>query len=148
LLKVDRKRYAGNQSIQKLEDIVIDKDTSKPRIHSATTYKLYIISCIVASSGIILMLKFPEMHLLESGIDPLSFVVYGFSIKIWKIIHILSSFAFLILTALHIYFNRDWIKKVGSKKLNLNVVLGLLIGILIILLGIFAPAAYRGTDRA
>ena len=87
------------------------------------------------------MLKFPEMHSLESGIDPLSFTVYGLSIKIWKIIHILFSLAFLVLTALHIYFNIDWIKKVGSKKLNLNVVIGLLIGVLIILAGIFAPSA-------
>ena len=120
---------------------MIDKDTSKPKIHSATTYKLYIISCIITSSGIVLLLKFPEMHSLESGIDPLSFAVYGLSIKIWKIIHILSSLAFLVLTALHIYFNRDWIKKVGSKKLNLNVVIGLLLGILIIVAGIFAPSA-------
>ena len=51
------------------------------------------------------------------------------------------SFAFLVLTALHIYFNREWIKKVGSKKLNLNVVIGLLVGILILLLGVFAPSA-------
>jgi hypothetical protein len=81
------------------------------------------------------------MHSLDSGADLLSFTVYGLSLKIWKIIHILSSFAFLVLTALHIYFNRDWIKKVGSKKLNLNVVIGLLIGILIILVGLFAPSA-------
>jgi membrane protein implicated in regulation of membrane protease activity len=87
------------------------------------------------------MLKFPEMNSLESGIDPLSLVVYGLSIIMWKIIHILSSLVFLILTALHIYFNRDWIKKVGSKKLNLNVVIGLLVGILIILAGILAPSA-------
>ncbi len=119
----------------------MDKDTSKPKIHSATTYKLYIISCIIASSGIVLMLKFPEMHSLESGIDPLSFTVYGLSIKVWKVIHILFSLAFLILTGLHIYFNRDWIKKVGSKKLNLNVVIGLLLGIAILLAGIFAPSA-------
>ena len=120
---------------------MIDKDTSKPKIHSATTYKLYIISCIIASSGFVLMLKFPEMHSLDPGVDPLSLTVYGLSIKIWKIIHILFSVAFLILTALHIYFNIDWIKKVGSKKLNLNVVVGLVIGILIILAGIFAPSA-------
>ena len=120
---------------------MIDNDTSKPKIHSATTYKLYIFSCIIASSGIVLMLKFPEMHSLEAGVEPLSFTVYGLSIKIWKVIHILSSLAFLILTALHIYFNRDWIKKVGSKKLNLNVVVGLLIGILILMAGIFAPHA-------
>jgi membrane protein implicated in regulation of membrane protease activity len=87
------------------------------------------------------MLKFPEMNSLESGIDPLLLVVYGLSIIMWKIIHILSSLVFLILTALHIYFNRDWIKKVGSKKLNLNVVIGLLVGILIILAGILAPSA-------
>ena len=87
------------------------------------------------------MLKFPEMHALDPGIEPLSFRVYGLSIKFWKIIHILSSLAFLILTALHIYFNMDWIRKVGSKKLNLNVTIGLLIGILIILAGLFAPAA-------
>ena len=120
---------------------MITKDTSRPKIHSATTYKLYIISCIITASGIVLMSKFPEMHSLDSGIDPLSFVVYGLSIKYWKIIHILSSLAFLVLTALHIYFNREWIKKVGSKKLNLNVAIGLLIGILIILAGIFAPSA-------
>ena len=120
---------------------MIEKDTSKPRIHSATTYKLYIFSCIIASSGLVLMLKFPEMHSLEPGVDPLSFTVYGLSIKIWKIIHILSSLVFLVLTALHIYFNREWIRKVGSKRLNLNVVIGLLIGILIILAGIFAPSA-------
>ena len=120
---------------------MIDKDTSKPKIHSATTYKLYIISCIIASSGIVLLLKFPEMHSLEHGVDPLSFSVYGLSMKFWKIIHALSSLAFLVLTALHIYFNRDWIKKVGSKKLNLNVVIGLLFGIVIILAGIFAPSA-------
>ena len=120
---------------------MIEKDTSKPKIHSATTYKLYIVSCIIASSGLVLMLKFPEMNSLESGIEPLSLVVYGLSIKAWKIIHILSSLLFLILTALHIYFNRDWIKKVGSKKLNLNVVVGLLIGILIILAGLLAPSA-------
>ncbi len=119
----------------------MDKDTSKPKIHSATTYKLYIITCIIASSGFVLMLKFPEMYSLESGIDPLSFTVYGLSIKHWKIIHILSSLVFLLLTALHIYFNRDWIKKVGSKKLNLNVVIGLLLGIIIILAGILAPSA-------
>ena len=87
------------------------------------------------------MLKFPEMHTLEPGVDPISLTVYGLSIKIWKIIHILSSLAFMILAALHIYFNIDWIRKVGSKKLNLNVVVGLLIGILIILTGIFAPSA-------
>jgi len=124
-----------------MENNVMDKDTSKPKIHSATTYKLYIISCIIASSGIVLMLKFPEMHSLESGIDPLSFKVYGLSIKYWKVIHILSSLAFLVLTALHIYFNRDWIKKVGSKKLNLNVLIGLFLGIIILLAGIFAPSA-------
>ena len=61
--------------------------------------------------------------------------------KAWKIIHILSSLAFMVLSALHIYFNREWIKKVGSKKLNLNVVIGLLIGVLILLLGAFAPSA-------
>jgi len=87
------------------------------------------------------MLKFPEMHALDPEVDPLSLVVYGLSIKIWKIIHILSSFAFLVLSALHIYFNRDWIRKVGSKKLNLNVVIGLLIGFLILLAGILAPSA-------
>jgi hypothetical protein len=120
---------------------MIDKDTSKPKIHSATTYKLYIITCIIASSGFVLMLKFPEMYSLESGIDPLSLAVYGLSIKHWKVIHILSSLLFLLLTALHIYFNRDWIIRVGSKKLNLNVVIGLLFGILIILAGILAPSA-------
>ncbi len=120
---------------------MIKKDTSKPKINSATTYKLYIISCIITASGIVLMFKFPEMHSLESGIDPLTFLVYGLSIKFWKIIHILSSAAFIVLTALHIYFNREWIKKVGSKKLNLNVAIGLLIGIIIILAGIFAPSA-------
>lgn len=120
---------------------MINKDTSKPKIHSSTTYKLYIITCIIASSGTVLMLKFPEMHSLEPGIDPLSFTVYGLSIKPWKIIHILSSLVFLLLTALHIYFNREWIIKVGSKKLNLHVVVGLLFGILIILAGLFAPSA-------
>ncbi len=117
------------------------KDTSLPRIHSATTYKLYIVTCIMAASGFIILLKFPEMHALEPGIDPLSFTVYGLSIKIWKMTHILSSLIFLLLSVLHIYFNREWIKKVGSKKLNLNVVIGLLIGIVIILAGIFAPHA-------
>lgn len=119
----------------------MQKDTSLPRIHSATTYKLYIFSCIAAASGLIIMLKFPEMHDLDPGVDPLSFTVYGLSIKLWKVIHILSSLAFMILTALHIYFNREWIKKVGSKKLNLNVVFGLLIGIVIILAAILAPKA-------
>lgn len=120
---------------------MINKDISKSRIHSATTYKLYIVSCIVASSGIILLLKFPEMLSLDSGIDPQSFKVYGVSIKAWKMIHILFSLIFLILTGLHIYFNRDWITKVGSKKLNLNVFIGILIGVLILLAGIFAPHA-------
>jgi hypothetical protein len=120
---------------------LIKKDTSKSKIHSATTYKLYILTCIIASSGLVIMLKFPEMHSLEPGVDPLSFKVYGLSLKTWKIVHILSSLAFLILTALHIYFNREWIKKVGSKKLNLDVVIGLLIGFFIILAGILAPSA-------
>lgn len=120
---------------------MIQKDTSLPRIHSATTYKLYIFTCIAAASGLVIMLKFPEMHDLEPGVDPLSFTVYGMSIKVWKIIHILSSLAFMILTALHIYFNREWVKKIGSKKLNLNVVVGLLIGIAIIIAGILAPPA-------
>ncbi|MHC4664639.1 MAG: DUF4405 domain-containing protein [Planctomycetota bacterium] len=118
---------------------MINKDTSKSKIHSATTYKLYIVSCIIASSGIILLFKFPEVISLESGMDPLSFAVYGLSIKEWKIIHILSSLVFLLLTVVHMYFNRDWIRKVGSKKLNLNVVVGLLIGILVLLAGILAP---------
>lgn len=119
---------------------MIEKDISKPKIHSATTYKLYILSCILTSSGIVLMFKFPEMHSLEPGIEPLSILVYGLSIKAWKIIHILSSLAFFILTVLHIYFNRDWIRKVGSKKLNLNVTVGLFIGIIIILAGLLAPS--------
>ena len=120
---------------------MMEKDTSKPKIHSVTTYKLYIITCIITASGIVLMLKFPEMQSLEPDIDPLSLTVYGLSIKIWKIIHIFSSILFLVLTALHMYFNREWIRKVGSKKLNLNVVTGLLIGIIILLAGIFAPSA-------
>lgn len=119
----------------------MSKDTSKPRIHSAVSYKLYILTCLLTSSGIVLMFKFPEMHSLEPEVDPLSFVVYGISIKGWKIIHILASLAFLLLTALHIYFNREWIKKTGSKRLNLNVVVGLLIGIVIILVGLLAPSA-------
>lgn len=119
----------------------MEKDTSKPKIHSATTYKLYIISCIIACSGFIILLKFPEMHSLEPGVDPLSFKVYGLSLKTWKIVHTLFSLLFMILTALHIYFNREWIKKVGAKKLNLNVVIGILIGIVIILAGIAAPPA-------
>ena len=119
----------------------MEKDTSMPRIHSATTYKLYIISCIIACSGFIILLKFPEMHSLEAGVDPLSFEVYGLSLKVWKIIHTLFSLLFLILTGLHIYFNREWIKKVGAKKLNLNVVIGILIGIVIIVAGIAAPPA-------
>lgn len=120
---------------------MIEKDTSLPRIHSATTYKLYIVTSIIASSGLIIMLKFPEMHALDPGVDPLSFKVYGLSIKIWKMIHILFSLAFLILTAMHMYFNRQWIRKVGSKKLNLNVIIGILLGIVIILAGILAPHA-------
>ena len=87
------------------------------------------------------MLKFPEMHSLEPGIDPLSLKVYGLSIKYWKVVHILSSLVFLMLSALHIYFNRDWIKKVGSKKLNLNVTVGLLFGMIIIFAGLCAPSA-------
>ena len=120
---------------------MISKDTSKPMIHSATTYKLYIVSCIVASSGIVLLFKFPEMIALESGVNPQSLSVYGLSMKAWKITHVLSSLVFLLLSALHMYFNREWIRKVGSKKLNLNVVIGLLIGIVIILAGVLAPSA-------
>lgn len=119
----------------------MQKDTSLPRIHSATTYKLYITSCILASSGLILMFKFPEMHDLAPGVDPLSFKVYGLSIKLWKIIHLVFSLFFMVLTGLHIYFNREWVKKIGSKKLNLNVVVGLLIGILLIVAGLLAPPA-------
>ncbi|MDH3891871.1 MAG: DUF4405 domain-containing protein [candidate division Zixibacteria bacterium] len=117
------------------------KDTSKPMIHSATTYKLYLISCIVMSSGLVLLLKFPEMQLLDPAIDPISLSVYGLSMGVWKIVHFLSSIAFVLLTALHMYFNKDWIKKVGSKKLNLNVVVGILIGVLLLLAGILAPSA-------
>lgn len=127
--------------MMKKGEIMIEKDTSLPRIHSATTYKLYIVTSIIASSGLIIMLKFPEMHALDPGVDPLSFKVYGLSIKIWKMIHILFSLAFLILTAMHMYFNRQWIRKVGSKKLNLNVIIGILLGIVIILAGILAPHA-------
>ena len=87
------------------------------------------------------MLKFPEMHSLEPGTDPLSLSVYGLSIKLWKVVHILSSLAFLVLTALHIWINREWIRKVGSRKLNLHVAVGLLIGPLIILAGVLAPSA-------
>ena len=119
---------------------MMGKDTSKPRIHSATTYKLYVFFCICASSGVILMFKFPEMHSLGPGVDPLSFEVYGLSVKVWKLIHILSSLAAVVLTLLHMYFNRDWIKKVGANRLNLNVVIGLLLGIVIVLLGILAPS--------
>jgi hypothetical protein len=92
-------------------------------------------------SGFILWLKFPETHALDSGTDLLSLTVYGLSAKIWKIIHILTSLGFLVITALHIYFNRDWIRKVGSKKLNLNMIIGLLIGFLILLVGLLAPSA-------
>jgi hypothetical protein len=93
------------------------------------------------SSGLVLLLKFPEMHSLDPGIDPSSLSVYGLSMGVWKIIHFLSSIVFLSLTALHIYFNKEWIKKVGSKKLNLNVIVGILIGILLLLVGLFAPSA-------
>jgi cation transport ATPase len=123
------------------EEKAMEKDTSKPRIHSATTYKLYILSCVAACSGFILLLKFPEMHALEAGVDPLSFAVYGLNMKAWKIIHLISSILFLLITALHIYFNKEWIQKVGSKKLNLNMVIGLAIGIAILLAGLFAPSA-------
>ncbi|OVE76712.1 hypothetical protein BVX98_05380 [bacterium F11] len=118
----------------------MEKDTSKPKIHAATTYKLYVFFCICLSSGLIIMLKFPEMHSLGPEIDPLSFKVYGLPVKGWKIIHLISSLVVVFLTVLHIYFNRDWIKKVGEKKLNLNVVIGLLLGIAIILFGLFAPS--------
>ena len=64
----------------------MSKDTSKPRIHSATTYKLYILTCVLASSGIVLMFKFPAMYSLGPDVDPLSFTVYGISIKGWKVI--------------------------------------------------------------
>jgi hypothetical protein len=74
---------------------MISKDTSKPRIHSAITYKLYIVTCLLTSSGIVLMIKFPEMYSLEPEVNPLSFVVYGISIKGWKVIHILASLALL-----------------------------------------------------
>jgi membrane protein implicated in regulation of membrane protease activity len=120
---------------------MLKKDTSKSRFHSATTYKLYIISCVILTSGLVLMMKFPEMHSLAPEIDPLSLKVYGLSIKFWKIIHILSALLFVIFTALHMYFNREWIQKVGSKKLNLNVTIGILIGLLIILAGVVAPPA-------
>ena len=119
----------------------MEREVTKPRIHSATTYKLYILSCVLMSSGLVIMFKFPEMHALEPGVDPLSFSVYGLTLKFWKIIHLLASLAFLVLTGLHIWFNRDWIRRVGSKKLNLNVVVGLAIGIAIILAGVLAPKA-------
>lgn len=120
---------------------MIEKDTSRPKINSATTYKLYLISCVLAFSGFVLLLKFPEMHSLPSGVDPLSLSVYGLSIKAWKIIHVVFSLAFLLITGIHIYFNREWIKKVGSRKLSMNVVIGLLLGLVVILAGVLAPAA-------
>ena len=120
---------------------MMGKDTSKSKVHSATTYKLYIFSCIIVATGIVLLSKFPETHTLETGADLLQFKVYGLSIKHWKMMHLLSSFAFVILTALHMYFNREWIRKVGSKKLNLNIFIGILIGVLIILAAIVAPNA-------
>ena len=120
---------------------MIHKDTSKSKMHSATTYKLYILTCIIISSGIVLLAKFPETHTLETGSDLLSFHVYGLSIKYWKMIHFISSIAFIVITILHMYFNREWIKRVGSKKLNLNVVIGIVIGLLIIIIGIVAPNA-------
>ena len=119
----------------------MEKDTSRPRIHAATTYKLYIIFCICLSSGIVLMFKFPEMHGLAQDVDPLSFKVHGLSIKGWKIAHILSSLGVVLLTVLHMYFNRDWIRKVGSRKLNLSVVIGLILGFVIVALGVLAPGA-------
>ena len=70
---------------------MVDKDTSKLKIHSATTYKLYIFSCLIASSGLVLMLKFPEMHSLEPGVDPLSFTVYGLSIFYLKLLKLIVS---------------------------------------------------------
>lgn len=72
------------------------KDLSKPRIQSATTYKLYVISCIIVTSGIVLMFKFPEMQSLDPGIDPLSLTVLGLTIKIWKAVHVLASLALKI----------------------------------------------------
>lgn len=117
------------------------KDTSKPRIHAATTYKLYVISCVVAASGLILMLKFPEMHALEPGVDLQSLLVYGLSLKAWKVIHFISALAFALLTVLHMYFNGDFIRKVGSRKLSINWIIGLAIGVVIILLGLLAPSA-------
>jgi hypothetical protein len=100
-----------------------------------------VISCIIAASGVVLMFKFPEMNSLGPGLDPLSLTVLGLSIKFWKAAHVLASLLFIVLSALHIYFNRDWIKKVGSKRLSLNMVVGLLIGVSIILVGVFAPSA-------
>lgn len=120
---------------------MIKKDISKPRIHSAISYKLYLLTCLLTCSGLVLMLKFPEMHALEPGVDPLSFKVYGLSMKGWKMLHIFSSLAFLVLTALHIWFNRDWIRKVGTKKLSLNITVGLVIGIVIVVAGVVAPRA-------
>lgn len=63
------------------------------------------------------------------------------SLKSWKMIHILSSLVFVLVTVLHMYFNRDFIRKAGSKKLSLNWIVGLAVGIVILLLGVLAPSA-------
>lgn len=94
---------------------------------------LYLLFCTLGGTGFLLAYRLPH------GPGPSQTLFLGLGRPMWGEVHTWLAYAAIIVAAIHLLLNTQWLVKVAASKRRWRLALGLLAGLLILLLFLCAP---------
>jgi hypothetical protein len=96
---------------------------------------LYLFFCALAGTGFLLAYRLPH----GPNADQISFL--GFGRHMWGEVHTWMAWATIVVGSIHLSLNLQWLIKVAASKRPWRLAIGILAGLSIVLLFLFAPTS-------
>jgi hypothetical protein len=110
-----------------------------PNIGDRTLWKrpldllLYLLFCGLGGTGFLLAYRLPH------GPGASQTLFLGLGRYVWGEVHTWLAYAAIVVAAIHLLLNTQWLIKVAASKRPWRLVIGVLAGLLVVLLFLFAP---------
>jgi cell division protein FtsW (lipid II flippase) len=110
-----------------------------PKVGDRTSWKkaldllLYLLFCALAGTGLLLAYRLPH----GPGANQTLFL--GLGRHIWGEVHTWLAYAAIMVAAIHLLLNSQWLVKVAASKRPWRLAIGVLVGLLIVVVFLFAP---------
>ena len=94
---------------------------------------LYLLFCALAGTGFLLAYRLPH------GPDAAKTLFLGFNRHVWGETHTWLAYATLVVGTIHFLLNWQWLIKVAASRRRWRLAFGVVTGLLIVILFLFAP---------